>query len=109
MKYEHDDAEAFVEWFMARTTTHLETLRESLRSDSVPAEHWPHLSERLTVELSGSLTVMRQQIREGTSRSRPADYVKVDDGAYRLAQQKQQIVENEVGARRQQLRGSSRR
>ena len=109
MKYEHDDAEAFIEWFMFRTTAHLETLRESLRSQSVPAEHWPELSGRLTAELAGALNAMRQQIRDGTSRSRPADYVKVDDGAYRLAQQKQQIVENEVGARRQQLKGSSKR
>src|SRR5687768_1783622 len=109
MTYEHDDAEAFVDWFMAGTTKHLEELRESLRSQNVPAEDWPHVSERLTAELSEALEKMRQQIRDGTARTRPADYVRVDDAAYRLVQQKQQILENEIGARRQRQSGGSRR
>ena len=109
MKYEHEHAEAFIEWFMAGTTTHLETLKESLRSQNVPTEHWSDVYGRLTGRLSEALDAMRQQIREGTSRSRPADYVRVDDSSYRLLQQKQQIVENEIGARRQQQSGSSRR
>jgi hypothetical protein len=109
MKYEHDDADGFVDWFMAGTTKHLEELRESLRGQNVPAEDWPHVSERLTEELSTALDTMRQQIRDGTARTRPTDYVKVDDAAYRLAQQKQQILENEIGARRQQVSGGSRR
>src|SRR5688500_2155945 len=101
MKYQDDDAQGFVDWFMADTTKHLEELREGLRSHNVPAEAWPEVAERLTAELSGALEKMRQQIREGTSRTRPPDYVRVDEGAYRLMQQKQQILENEIGARRQ--------
>ena len=109
MKYEHDDAQAFLDWFMADTTKQLDVLRESLRSQNVPAEHWPDVSEQLTAALSSALDRMRQHIREGTSRTRPADFVRVDEGAYRLLQQKQQILENEIGARRQQQSGGSRR
>lgn len=109
MKYEHDDAETFLNWFMDGTTKHLEELRESLRSQNVPAEDWPAVSERLTAEISGALEKMRQQIRDGTARTRPVDYVRVDDAAYRLVQQKQQILENEIGARRQAQSGGSRR
>ena len=101
MKYQNDDAQAFLDWFMADTTKHLEELRESLRSHNVPAEDWSEVAERLTAELSVTLEKMRQQIRDGTSRTRPPDYVRVDEGAYRLMQQKQQILENEIGARRQ--------
>lgn len=109
MKYEPTDAAAFVEWFMAGTTTHLDTLKQSLRSQNVPAEDWPSVSVRMTTRLSEALDAMRRQIRDGTARTRPGDYVRVDDAAYRLLQQKQQIVENEIGARRQRQGGSSRR
>src|SRR5688572_2428571 len=102
MKYEHESADAFVDWFMDGTTKHLEELREGLRGQNVPVEDWPQVSERLTAELSRTLETMRQQIKDGTSRTRPVDYVRVDDAAYRLVQQKQQILENEIGARRQQ-------
>ena len=109
MKYEHDDAEAFIEWFMAPTTTHLQTLKESLRSHNVPDEDWPDVYGRLTARLAEALSTMRDQIRDGTARTRPTDYVRVDDAAHRLAQQKQQILENEIGARRQRQGGSKRR
>ena len=109
MKYEHDDAGAFAEWFMGGATTHLETLKTSLRSQNIPAEDWPDVQARLTAALSEALTAMRQQIRDGTSVSRPSGFVAHDGGAYRLLQQKQQMLENEIGARRQYEKAAARK
>lgn len=39
---------------------------------------------------------MRQQIRDGTARTKPPDFIRVT--SYRLVQQKEQMVENEIGA-----------
>ena len=49
---------------------------------------------------------MRQQIRDGSARTKP-DFIRVTSN--RLVQQKERILENEIGARHQQQRGSLRR
>jgi hypothetical protein len=109
MTYQHDDAEAFVAWFLSPTTAHLQTLRESLHANNVPDAHWPDVSGRLTARLADELSGLRQRVLDGTARQRPSDFVRVDEGALRLAQQKQQILENETAARRQRQKGTSRR
>jgi hypothetical protein len=102
MKLESDQSGAFLDWFMADTTVHLQTLRESLRSDNVDAERWPDVSTDLVAKLAFELDAIRQQSRNGTARVTTLADARPGDAPRRLLQQKQQIVENEIGARRQQ-------
>ena len=102
VKLEHDQPEAFLAWFMADTSTHLQTLKESLRSHNVDAEQWPHVSSELVTMLSTQLGAIRQQSRSGTARVTTLEDARPGDEVRRLLQQKQQILENEIGVRRVQ-------
>ena len=109
MKLEHDQPEAFLAWFMADTSAHLQTLKESLRSHNVDAEQWPHVSGELVAKISSELDAIRLQSRNGTARVTPLEYALPGDAARRLLQQKQQILENEIGVRRVQQTAARKR